>query len=193
MNPDTLTALVGFGGAVVGAAASGGATWLTLRHQARQAKESRLYEVGRLATDTALSELIQLHTLLDATVPPHERPTDEPWEKQARVHLRNIELALLRIPSDDLYARVKSSIQLAKDYRWAGPRHYHYLAHVRVAADDMVTSLSAYIRGDKPPAPHSSVVRAQTRIDERKAAQLQRDREDFGDADPDFAPDDAPL
>lgn len=193
MNPDIVTALVGFGGAVVGAGASSGATWLTLRHQARQAKESRLYEVGRLATDTALSELIQLHALIDATVPPPGLPSEEPWEKKAKAHLRNIELALLRIPDDELYERVKSSIGLAKNYRWAGPRQYHYLNHVRLAADDMITSLSAYIRGDKPPPPQPNIVRAQNRVDEGKAAQLRRDREDFEDRDPDWEPDDAPA
>ncbi|MGY5129092.1 hypothetical protein [Streptomyces nigrescens] len=62
MEPEVLSGLIGFGGAVLGALIGGAtsliATKLTLNHQRDQAKEAHLLELGQAATDTALSELI---------------------------------------------------------------------------------------------------------------------------------------
>ncbi|MEV7347009.1 hypothetical protein [Streptomyces sp. NPDC093544] len=173
MNADIVTAFVGFGGAIVGGGASFGAAWLTLRHQSKQADATRLRELGQVATDTALSELIKLDDLLDSTTPPTDTPAVElePWEQQARIHLRNVELALLRIPGDAVRARVTPTLRLAKEYRWAGPRHVHYIQMVRLMVDDMVSALSAYIRADPlPPHPrHVKQIRAD--VNRRKTAE----------------------
>ncbi|MFD9371432.1 hypothetical protein ACFWA6_27550 [Streptomyces sp. NPDC060020] len=190
MNAEIVTALVGFGGAVVGAGASMGAAWLTQRHQARQADVIRLRELGRLATDTALSELIKLHDLLDSTLPPRDQTRQEqPWEQEAKRHLRNVELALLRIPEDGVYARVAPTLHLAREYRWAGPRHWHYIRMMRRMVEDMVTALSAHIRSDELPPPHRYVSEARQTVDERKDAAA---RAFLDEPEPDYEPDDAP-
>lgn len=172
MNADVVTAFVGLGGALVGAGASIGAAWLTQRHQAKQAEATRLGDLGQVAIDTALSELIALNDLLDSTTPPTDTPAiePEPWEKQAKVHLRNVELALLRVPGRVVYARVLPTLELAKEYRWAGPRHFHYIQMMRLMAGDMITALSAYARADTIPAPDRAVVQARALVDRRKAA-----------------------
>ncbi|MGR4853927.1 hypothetical protein [Streptomyces sp. LARHCF252] len=172
MNADIVTAFVGFGGAVVGAGASIGTAWLTQRHQAKQAEAARRRDLGQLAVDTALSELIKLNDLLESTTPPTDTPANEPeaWEKQAKVHLRNVELALLRVPGRAVYARVAPTLEPAKEYRWAGPRHFHYIQMMRLMVGDMITALSAYIRADTIPKPDKAVAQTRADVDRRKAA-----------------------
>ncbi|MFE3930438.1 hypothetical protein [Streptomyces sp. YIM B13508] len=174
MNADIVTALVGLGGALVGAGASIGAAWLSQRHQAKLAEATRLRDLGQLAIDLALSELIKLNDLLDSTTPPTDSPAidPEPWEVQAKVHLRNVELALLRVPGRVVYARVLPTLELAKEYRWAGPRHFHYIQMMRLLAGDMITALSAYTRGDTIPTPDRAVVQTRALVERRKAARV---------------------
>lgn len=145
-----------------------------------------------MATDTALSELIKLHDLLDATRPPTDRPVvePEPWELQAKLHLGNVELALLRIPGDAVYSRVNPTLQLAKEYRWAGPRHFHYIRMMRRMVEDMVSALSAYIRSDELPPPHRFVTEAREYVERRKTAVANAFLMD--EPEPGYEPDDAP-
>jgi hypothetical protein len=174
VNADIVTAVVGFGGAVVGAGASIGAAWLTQRHQTKQAEATRLRDLGQVATDTALSELIKLNDLLESTTPPTDAPANEPepWERRAKAHLRNVELALLRVPGREVYARVVPTLELAKEYRWAGPRHFHYIKMMQLMVGDMITALSAYIRADAIPRPHRAVAQVRADVDRRKAASV---------------------
>ncbi|WP_411139362.1 hypothetical protein [Streptomyces sp. C10] len=197
MDIDIATALVGFGGALVGAGASMGSTWLTLKRQATEARRIRWLELGRSASDTALSELLKLHDLLEATTPSPGMPQEQPWEEQSKRHLRVAELALLRIPGDEVYERVMPSLRLAREYRHAGPREFHYIRQMRWMVEDMVSALSAYVREAELPPPHAHVAEAATTVTRNKEAESRRYeaylREDFEDRDPDFAPDDAPL
>lgn len=109
----------------------------------------------------------------------------------ARLHLRTVELALLRIPSNEVYARVGPTLQLAKEYRRAGPRHFHFIRMMRQMVEDMITALSAHIRGDDPPPPHQSVGEARRKVDERKDAEAQAFLMD--EPEPDYEPDDLQL
>jgi hypothetical protein len=125
-----------------------------------------------VATDTALAELIKLQDLLDSTRPPTDTPSlePEPWEQEAKIHLRNVELALLRIPGDAVYARVAPTLKLAKQYRWAGPRHFHYIRMMRLMVDDMVNALSAYVRADTLPGPARYVAQIRADVVRRRDA-----------------------
>lgn len=195
VNIDIATALVGFGGALVGAGASMGSTWVTLKRQATEARGIRWLELGRSASDTALSELLKLHDLLEATTPSPGMPQEQPWEERARRHLRDAELALLRIPGDEVYERVMPSLRLAREYRHAGPREFHYIRQMRWMVEDMVSALSAYVREAELPPPHAHVAEAEATVARHKEAERRRYeaylQEDFEDRD--FAPDDAPL
>ncbi|MER6451915.1 hypothetical protein ABT270_04585 [Streptomyces sp900105245] len=193
MNADIVTALVGFGGAVVGAGASMGSAWLTQRHQTKQAEGDRLRDLGKVAVDIALSELIKLNDLLESTTPPTDTPSNEsePWEKQAKVHLRNVELALLRVPGRAVYARVVPTLELAKQYRWAGPRHFHYIKMMQLMVGDMITALSAYIRADTIPKPDRAVALTRAEVERRKAARAAAFLMD--EPEPDYEEEDTAL
>ncbi|MGW3426234.1 hypothetical protein [Streptomyces phaeochromogenes] len=189
MNADIVTALVAFGGAIIGAGSSIGAAWWTQRYQSKQADTARLRELGQVATDTALSELIKLHDLLDSTTPPTDTPAvePEPWEQQAKIHLRNVELALLRVPGDAVYARVAPTLRLAKEYRWAGPWHVQ-IQMMRIMVDDMVDALSAHIRADALPPPSKQVKHIRAEVDRRKTAEANAFL--MGEPEPDDEADD---
>ncbi|MFF7703569.1 hypothetical protein [Streptomyces lydicus] len=176
MTQDIATALIGLGGAVVGAGATSITTWLGVRHQRQITKEGRLYEIGRVATDTALTRLIELQDLSTAAAASSSAARDdrEPWEQAAHSHFRAIELALLRVPSKEVHKRVKPTFDLAKQYRYTGPRHFHYLRHVRQMTEDMINALSAYIRGADLPPPHQDVEAARLTIESAKEAERRR-------------------
>ncbi|TWG06432.1 hypothetical protein FHX80_114927 [Streptomyces brevispora] len=105
MQPEVLSGLIGFGGALVGGAASFGGVWLTLSHQRKQAREARLLEIGQVAADKALNELITLGECLGSirgdavTADTNERL---PYLDTVLGHLKNTELAVTRIPDRDL-------------------------------------------------------------------------------------------
>ncbi|MFF3276304.1 hypothetical protein ACFYWU_36020 [Streptomyces chrestomyceticus] len=172
-----VTAIIGLTGAVVGAGATSLTTWLGLRHQRRSAREARLYEVGHVATDTALAKLIELQDLTAAAASSSSASRDdrEPWEEAAHGYFREVELALLRIPNDEVHDRVKPTLDLAKQYRYAGPRHFHYLRHVRQMTQDMIDALSAYIRGAELPPPSQDVTAAQQKVETAREAERHRD------------------
>ncbi|MFC9682769.1 hypothetical protein [Streptomyces sp. NPDC056948] len=179
MNQEVATALIGLGGAVLGAGATSITTWLSFRHQRRTAKEARLHDVGRLATDTALAKLIELQDLVEASATSSSASRDdrEPWERTAAVHFRDINLALLRIPSDAVHERLTPTLALAKQYRYTGPRHFHYLRHVQTMSGDMINVLSAYIRDAKLPPPQEGVVEARLSVEAgREAERLRHER-----------------
>ncbi|MFF5023829.1 hypothetical protein ACFY2J_06160 [Streptomyces collinus] len=179
MNQEVATALIGLGGAILGAGATSITTWLSFRHQRRTAKEARLHEVGRLATDTALAKLIELQDLIaaSATSASALRDDREPWEGTAAVHFRDIKLALLRIPSDAVHERLTPTLTLAKQYRYTGPRHFHYLRHVQATSEDMINVLSAYVRGAKLPLPQESAAEARRSVEAgREAERLRHER-----------------
>ncbi|MGW3738486.1 hypothetical protein [Streptomyces sp. NPDC005148] len=197
MNPDIVTALVGFGGAVVGAAASTGTAWVTLRRQSQDAKEARRYEIGRLAAEEALSELMQLQQFLETVVVPSETPTDDPWEREALDRLRRASLSMARIPGKALPDRIQVPLDLAKAYRYGGPRHALRVRWMRFMVEDMITVLLEYIRQEDVMPPLSSQVQESQRTYVRRREEERRryerlEREVFEDRDPDFAPDDAP-
>ncbi|WP_438303341.1 hypothetical protein ACSHXN_17975 [Streptomyces sp. HUAS TT11] len=199
MNQEVATALIGLGGAVLGAGATSITTWLSFRHQRRTAKEARLHEVGRLATDTALSKLIELQDLVEASAASSGASRDdrEPWERTARMHFRDINLALLRIPSDAVHERLAPTLALAKQYRYAGPRHFHYLHHVQKVSQDMINVLSAYIRDAKLPLPHEDVAAARRSVEAARESErlryeeMRREYEELRAEEPE-EPDDLP-
>ncbi|MFF8785232.1 hypothetical protein [Streptomyces sp. NPDC015125] len=114
-------------------------------------------------------------------------------------HLRVAELALLRIPGDEVYERVMPGLRLAREYRLAGLREFHYIRQMCWMVEDrvMVSALSAYVREAELPPSQAHVAEAATTVARHREAERRRYeaylREGFEDRDPDFAPDDAPL
>ncbi|MGJ5800452.1 hypothetical protein ACSCB1_15190 [Streptomyces europaeiscabiei] len=197
MNVDIATALVGFGGAVLGAGASLSGTWLTLRKQSEDAREARRYEIGRLAGEEALTTLLQLREYLETVTVPTGPISPDPWEKQATASLTKAAVAIGRIPGHTLPDRIQKPYDLARAYRYAGPRHPLRVRWVRLMVEDMISVLLDYLRQDELPKVSRNVEQFQETYDRRKEAE-RRDyerlrREVFDDADPDFTPDDAPL
>ncbi|MFI6606865.1 hypothetical protein [Streptomyces sp. NPDC050507] len=171
MEAEVLAGLIGFGGAVFGAVIGGGtsliATKLTLNHQRDQTSETRLQELGHAATETAMSELIQLGQFLGsirgAEVEAHVED-NRPWITTAGDHLKNVELAVARIPDRKVRDRVKIPLDLAYRYRASGSRHFFAVRWVGEMANDMIDVLSANLRRDKMPALPESVTKAQEKV-----------------------------
>ncbi|MFC8697718.1 hypothetical protein [Streptomyces parvus] len=154
MQPEVLSGLIGFGGALVGGAASFGGVWLTLSHQRKLAQEARLAEIGQEAADRALNELITLGEFLEsvrgevATM-----RTDESAEYLATVfgHMERVQRAVARIPDRELRTRVRDLLTVMRKYRAAGVRHFFAVSWLAELADELTELLSAYIRSDPLP------------------------------------------
>ncbi|QIS71624.1 hypothetical protein HB370_17750 [Streptomyces sp. DSM 40868] len=169
MQPEVLSGLIGFGGALVGGAASFGGVWLTLSHQRKLAREARLAEIGQEAADRALSELITLGEFL-ASVRSDvaAMPTDERASYLDTVfgRMENVERAVARIPNRELRERVKSLLIVMRRFKAAGVRHFFAVSWLAELTDELTDLLSAYIRSD--PLPSFS---ERTEEKQRRAAQ----------------------
>ncbi|MFF0649370.1 hypothetical protein ACFYVV_37855 [Streptomyces tendae] len=179
MQPEVFSGLIGFGGAIVGGAASFGGVWLTLSHQRKQARETRLLEIGQAAADKALTELIALGEFL-GSLRDNEvvAETDErlPYLATAVRHLKNVELAVTRLPDQDVRDRVNGALNLTRRYRAAGPRHFFVVRWLRELTQDMIEVLSAYVRHDTLPPRSEDVLRKQdivARYEERQRRHLE--------------------
>lgn len=183
MQPEVLSGLIGFGGALVGGAASFGGVWLTLSHQRKQAREARLLEIGQVAADKALNELITLGEFLGSVqgdvVTMH---TDERASYLDTVfgHMENIERAVARIPNRELRDRVKSLIVVMRRFRAAGVRHFFAVSWLAELTDELTDLLSAYIRSDPLPPLSSRTEEKQRRatqheLDQRRRFELLQD------------------
>jgi hypothetical protein len=189
MQPEVLSGLIGFGGAIVGGAASFGGVWLTLSHQRKQAREARLLEIGQVAADRALNELITLGEFLgairgnDLTADTNE---ELPYLDTVFGYLKNTELAVTRIPDAHLRERMKLLLSLTKRYRAAGVRHFFVVRWLGELTEDMIEALSAYIRHDALPYLSEQAVKKQdmvARYEERQRRSLAQ-MIDFPNVDP---------
>ncbi|MGW0683412.1 hypothetical protein ACWD2L_08640 [Streptomyces sp. NPDC002754] len=177
MQPEVLSGLIGFGGALVGGAASFGGVWLTLSHQRKLAREARLAEIGQEAADKALNELITLGEFLSsvrsdvATMPTDERAS---YLDTVFGHMENVERAVARIPNRELRDRVKSLLIVMRRFRAAGVRHFFAVSWLAELTDELTDLLSAYIRSDPLPSLSSRTEEKQRRAAQHELAQRRR-------------------
>ncbi|MEV1026663.1 hypothetical protein [Streptomyces sp. NPDC050264] len=186
MQAEVLSGLIGFGGALVGGVASFGGVWFTLTHQRKLTQEARLLEIGLVAADKALNELIALGDFLGsvrgdvATLHTDERA---PYLDTMFDHMRNVERAVARIPSRELRDRVKSLFVVMRQFRAAGVRHFFAVGWLTELTDELTELLAAYIRSDPLP-PFSE----RTKEKRRRAAEYEQNQrrryELFQDRDP---------
>ncbi|MEW1629340.1 hypothetical protein AB0387_18355 [Streptomyces sp. NPDC089173] len=177
MQPEVLSGLIGFGGALVGGAASFGGVWLTLSHQRKLAREARLAEIGQEAADKALNELITLGEFLSsvrsdvATMPTDERAS---YLDTVFGHMENVERAVARIPNRELRDRVKSLLIVMRRFRAAGVRHFFAVSWLAELTEELTDLLSAYIRSDPLPSLSSRTEEKQRRAAQHELAQRRR-------------------
>lgn len=177
MQPEVLSGLIGFGGALVGGAASFGGVWLTLSHQRKLAREARLAEIGQEAADRALNELITLGEFLEsvrgevATM-----RTDESAEYLDTVfgHMERVQRAVARIPDKELRTRVRDLLTVMRKFRTAGVRHFFAVSWLAELADELTDVLSAYIRSDPLPPLSERTGAKQQRAIQHELAQRRR-------------------
>ncbi|MBI0299281.1 hypothetical protein JBE04_33695 [Streptomyces sp. PRKS01-29] len=104
---------------------------------------------------------------------------------------------MARIPGNAVPERIQKPFDLARAYRYAGPRHLLRVRWMRLMVQDMIAVLLEYLRQEELPQFSSDVQRFQVVYDRKRDAERREDerlqREAFEEADPDFAPDDAPL
>ncbi|MGW0136255.1 hypothetical protein [Streptomyces sp. NPDC003299] len=186
MQPEVLSGLIGFGGAIVGGAASFGGVWLTLSHQRKQAREAYLREIGQTAADKALNELITLGEFLgsvggDVTT----MHVDETASYLDTVfgHMQNIERAVARIPDQALRDRVKALLIVMRRFRAAGVRHFFAVSWLAELTDELTDLLSAYIRSDPLPPLSERTEEKQRRVAQHELNQRRR-LERMRDPDP---------
>jgi hypothetical protein len=186
MQPEVLSGLIGFGGALVGSAASLGGVWLTLSHQRKQTREARLLEIGQAAADKALNELIMLGEFLGsvsgdvATMRTDERAS---YLDTVFGHMQNIERTVARIPDRALRDRVKALLIVMRRFRAAGVRHFFAVSWLAELTDELTELLSAYIRSDPLPPPSERTEEKQRRAVEHELNQRRR-LERLHDPDP---------
>ncbi|MGY5534237.1 hypothetical protein [Streptomyces sp. C-3] len=186
MESEVVAGLIGLGGAIVGGAASLGATWLTLAHGRKQAREARLFDIGQTAADRALEELIRCGEFLgspersaDATTSTDETP---PYLTTALGFIKNVELAITRIPDHKVYERLMIPLGLTRRWRVAGPRHFFSIRWIGELTEDMIEVLTAYVRHDNVPPLPTDIVEKQSKVrdfEERRARHFEALRADL--------------
>ncbi|MET8696335.1 hypothetical protein ABZV65_27795 [Streptomyces bauhiniae] len=186
MQPEVLSGLIGFGGALVGGATSLGGVWLTLSHQKKQTRETRLQEIGQVAVDEALNELITLGEFLKSVRGEVvTMRTDESAEYLVTVfdHMERVQRAVARIPDRDLRTRVRDLLVIMRKFRAAGVRHFFAVSWLVELADELTELLSAYIRSDPLPPLSARTEEKQQRAIQYELAQ-RRHFELMQDPDP---------
>ncbi|CAL9467703.1 hypothetical protein SUDANB23_02770 [Streptomyces sp. enrichment culture] len=177
MQPEVVSGLIGFGGALVGGAASLGGVWLTLSHQRKLAQEARLAEVGQEAADKALNELITLGEFLESVRGEvAAMRTDESAEYLDTVfgHMERVQRAVARIPDQELRMRMRDLLFVMRKYRAAGVRHLFAVSWLAEVADELTELLSAYIRADPLPPLSERTESKRQRAIQREVAQRRR-------------------
>ncbi|CAM5647383.1 hypothetical protein ACIGPN_11590 [Streptomyces afghaniensis] len=184
MQPEVLSGLIGFGGAVLGAVIGGGtslmATRLTLVHQREQLRETRLADLRHSATESTASELIELSQYLrTVTWDPQSGQEINHWIPGAAAHVRRVRLAMARIPDEAVRERLSVPLDLALEYRAAEVRVAQVLAAWVEWFDEMtqdaLNATFAHLRNEEPPPLSDFVLSAQ----ERFAAWTQRREQQF--------------
>lgn len=177
MQPEVLSGLIGFGGALVGGAASFGGVWLTLSHQRKLAREARLAEIGQEAADRALNELITLGEFLESVKGEvATMRTDESAEYLDTVfgHVERVQRAVARIPDRELRTHVRDLLTVMRKYRAAGVRHFFAVSWLSELTDELTELLSAYIRSDPLPSLSERTESKQQRAIQHELAQRRR-------------------
>jgi hypothetical protein len=177
MQPEVLSGLIGFGGALVGGAASFGGVWLTLSHERKLAKEARLADIGQVAADQALNELITLGEFLESVSSEvATMRTDESAEYLDTVfgHMERVQRAVARIPDRELRGRVRDLLYVMRKFRAAGVRHFFAVSWLAELADELTELLSAYIRSDPLPPLSERTGSKQERAIQHELAQRRR-------------------
>ncbi|MFF8015522.1 hypothetical protein [Streptomyces sp. NPDC007929] len=177
MQPEVLSGLIGFGGALVGGASSFGGVWLTLSHQRKQARESRLLEIGQEAADKALNELITLGEFLESVRGEvAAMRTDESAEYLDTVfgHMERVQRAVARIPDRELRTRMRDLLSVMRKFRAAGVRHLFAVSWLAELADELTELLSAYIRSDPLPPLSERTESKRQRAIQHELAQRRR-------------------
>ncbi|MEV7069030.1 hypothetical protein AB0N97_40630 [Streptomyces collinus] len=159
MKAETLAALFGFGGAVLGALIGGGASLLsaklTLGHQRGMAREDRLRELGEAAAEAALSHCDQISDLCASLTDRELRVPMErynlPWGNETREHLSGIARCARRIPNRDIYDRVMMLVRLGGTWRCAGNAYLLGAMFMTDVVHEIVEALTAYLRDDDLP------------------------------------------
>ncbi|MET9410827.1 hypothetical protein ABZX90_34465 [Streptomyces sp. NPDC002935] len=170
MEAETSVALIGFGGAVVGAGGALLGGWLQQRHQATVTREQQeaaraglLEERGRAAGEKALYELYALRRhLKDCKL----RPVSEerqPWRPIARAFIDDAELAVRLMPNarevqsriTDAAGLITETLVIGRDEarEMTDPEHRTHISRCLAGTLEAIEALSAFMRGDPLPEP----------------------------------------
>lgn len=171
MEAETLAALMGLGGTLVGAGVSMWATVLTQRYQAKTGKADRVEQLGRAAGERALAELYALRRHLGecrADAIPEDR---QPWRKIAKDHMDEAELAVGLIPQGDQVRERLEEVLNVTHYGMTRREQslIRQLGSTRSGASEAIGLLSAFLRGDPLPERSPGVERFREQRDVGRA------------------------
>ncbi|MFD8472034.1 hypothetical protein ACFV2E_08255 [Streptomyces globisporus] len=169
MEPETLAAVFGLGGTLVGAGASVWATIVSQRHQARTAVTQRTEDRGRAAGEKALEELYTLRRFMTEFTAARAREEGQPWRLTAKRHFDEAELAVMLMPNArEVQNRIEEVMGIAGATLMVGQKHaqatdgmelIREIRHCRSLAVEAIQILSAYMRGDALPTPSHLVIK----------------------------------
>jgi hypothetical protein len=162
MQAETLAGLIGFGGAVVGAAGALAGAWLQQHYQAKTAQRDRIEAQGRAAGERALAELYALRRHLDEVRQnPDETPeTHQPWRKIAWRHMDEVELAVLLMPGGgEVRSRVVEALDSTRIFMVnRGEMTPRRMGRIRNGGLEAIAILAAHLRGETLPEPSQQVL-----------------------------------
>ncbi|WP_331734985.1 hypothetical protein OG379_39830 (plasmid) [Streptomyces sp. NBC_01166] len=168
MEPETLAAVFGLGGTLVGAGVSVWATIISQRHQARTAVTQRTEDRGRAAGEKALEELYNLRRFMTEFTAVMAREEGQPWRLTAKRHFDEAELAVMLMPNarevqdriEELMGIAGATLMVGREHAQAtdGMELLREIRRCRHLAVEAIQILSAYMRDDTLPGPSRLVI-----------------------------------
>ncbi|MFH9038485.1 hypothetical protein ACH4FA_03800 [Streptomyces sp. NPDC017966] len=181
MQPEVLSGLIGFGGAVVGAGAAIVGTAIQQKHAKKMAQAEREANRQEAAFETALQAVFAAQDLFRRRW--GGRPAEEGWEQKVNTEADRLRLAMITIAQPELQQRLKETAEMLRYWKHVVPFGAHdpdrYRA-IHQVIDHMLEVFGAYRSSGAVPPPSKEYAEAKGNLDtwiEEMEDQELRERE----------------
>ncbi|MFE7762953.1 hypothetical protein [Streptomyces sp. NPDC057438] len=172
MEPEIVAALWGFGGTIAGSAVTLVATAMTLKRQAKDAKQTRTEDRAKEVGERALGHLYALRRHLTECRAPNVPQANEPWLKISRQHIDDVSMAIRLMPeAQELQKRVDEVLELG-EYRLVASEASRPMKaqNLQSYVGEAIDLVSAFMTGTALPRP-SLQVRSHKQQQQREVSQ----------------------
>ncbi|MER6236526.1 hypothetical protein ABT185_10730 [Streptomyces clavifer] len=164
MDPNVVSGLIGFGGAVVGGAAAIWGTTLTQKHATKMAKDTREADRQDAAFDMAVQAVFSAQDLFRGA-----SSRDAAWDRKLIVEVDRLNLARLSLLNAELRVRLEEVALMLRYWKHTGSFDAEYgETHSAISGviDHALAALGEYRREGKVPARSKDYIEAKGWLDQ---------------------------